>query len=208
MAGLPIGQSLATAEIAWAKYPRVCGRDMDMKALSPTKARRFLIAACLVAAFLAAWRVGGAAAELQRTAAVYQLGMERHREGRLDEAADAFRRTIERFPRMLEAHRKLAEVEVLRGRVDEAIGIYRRLIAVYPYSHASDLHRDLGFVELNAGRLEDAHTDLLRAVALDAGDWRAHQLLGQLYQRQGDIQRASAAFQKARDLKYGHRPRL
>lgn len=186
----------------------MCGRDIDMKALSPTKARRFLIMACLIAALLAAWRVSGAAAELQRTAVVYQLGVDRHREGRFDEAADAFRKTIERFPRMLEAHRRLAAVEVLRGRVDEAIGIYRGLIAVYPYSHSSDLHRELGFIELNAGRLEDAQTDLLRAVALDAGDWRAHQLLGQVYQRQGDMHRARAALQRARDLKYGHRPGL
>ncbi|MGH2372420.1 MAG: tetratricopeptide repeat protein [bacterium] len=179
-----------------------------MKALSPAKARRFLIGACLIAALLAAWRVGGAAADLQRTAAVYQLGVDRHREGRLDEAADAFRTTIARFPRMLEAHRRLAAVEVLRGRVDEAIGIYRELIAVYPNSHSADLHRELGFIELNAGRLEDAQTDLLRAVALDAGDWRAHQLLGQVYQRQGDVQRARAALQRARDLKYGLRPGL
>lgn len=172
-----------------------------MKGLSPTTVRRFLIAACLIAALPVAWRVGGAAAELQRAVAAYQLGVDLQREGRLDEAADAFRNTIALYPRMVEAHRRLARVEVLRGRINEAIGAYRGIIALYPYSHSPDLHREVGFIELNDGRLKDARTDLLRAVALDPGDWRAHQLLGQVYQRQGDVEQARAALQRAQDLK-------
>ena len=173
-----------------------------MKGLSPTTlARRFLIAACLIAAFPVAWRVGGAATELQRAVTAYRLGVDLQKEGRLDEAAEAFGKTIALYPRMLEAHRRLAAVELMRGRIDEAIAAYRGIIALYPYSHSPDLYREIGFIELNAGRLRDARSDLLRAVALDPGDWRAYQLLGQVYQRQGDTERARAALQRAEDLK-------
>ncbi len=172
-----------------------------MKGLSPTTVRRFLIGACLIAALPVAWRVGGAASELQRAVAAYQRGVNLQNEHRLDEAAQAFRNTIALYPRMLEAHRRLARVEIQRGRITEAIGAYRGIMALYPYSHSSDLHREVGFIELNDSRLNDARTDLLRAVALDPGDWRAHQLLGQVYQRLGDIERARAALQRAQDLK-------
>jgi len=180
-----------------------------MKGLSPiTVLRRFLIAACLIAALPVAWRVGGAAAELQRAVAAYQVGVNLQRAGRLDEAADAFRNTIALYPRMVEAHKRLARVEVLRGRVDDAISVYRGIIAVYPFSHSPELHREIGFIELNDGRLDHAQTDLLRAVALDPSDWRAHELLGEAYQRQGDGERARATLQRARDLKDGQRPGL
>lgn len=169
---------------------------------SPTAGlRRFLVAACLIAALPVAWRVGAAAADLRQAMAAYQLGVALQQEHRFDEAAVAFRNTIALYPRMLEAHSRLAEVEVRRGRIDEAIAVYRGILAVYPYSHLPNLHREVGLIELSDGRLEDARTDLLHAVALDPLDWRAHQLLGQAYRRLGDAKQAAASLRRAHELK-------
>jgi protein O-GlcNAc transferase len=172
------------------------------------RVRRALVAACLIVAIPVVWRVGAAAADLQRAMTTYRLGVEWARQNRLDEAAAAFRTTISLYPRMREAHERLARVEVQRGRIDEALGAYRLIITQYPFSHFGDLYREMGFIELRDGRLVEAQGNFLRAVTLDPSDWRAHELLGQVYQGQGDVQQADASFRRARELKRNTETRL
>lgn len=166
--------------------------------------RRFLLVACLAASIPVVWGVGEIAAELEkstRATAAYQLGVDLQTAGRLEEAADAFRSAIALSPRMVEAYRKLAKAEAVQGRYDAAIATYRQIMAEYPFSRFSPLYREVGLIELYAGRLEEAHDDLLQAVAHDPRDWRAHNLLGLIYQRQGDMKQAAAARMRARELR-------
>lgn len=171
--------------------------------------RWLLLGACLAALIPLVWKVGEISAELQQSArakAAYDLGADMHADGRLEEAADAFRNAIALSPQMLGAHRRLAKVEVARGRYDEAIATYRQIMADYPFSRLSTLYREMALIELHADRLDDAHEDLLRALTIDPRDWRAHNLLGRVYLRQGDKDRARAARRLAHELKQGRLP--
>lgn len=158
-----------------------------------------LVAACLAAAVPLAWRVGEVKAEADRgRLAVESLhrGVELLETGRLDEAAEAFRLAIAHDPKNPEAYLRLAEAEFKRGRIDEAVGAYRKLMAFYPFTYVSLLYWQLATVEINAGRLTEARDDLLQAAALDPTEWRPYYFLGIVYGRLGDVSSARAAWQR------------
>ena len=171
--------------------------------------RWWLVAACLAASLLPLWRSGEVAAELRRdrlAAAAYQRGIVLQVAGRLDEAAGAFRKVIAISPMAVEAYGSLAEVEFKRGRITEAIQAYRRLLAIYPYTYVASLYREVGLIELRAGRLKDARADLIEATAIDPNDWLAHHLLGQANYRLGDVESARTAWQRVVVLKPDFQP--
>ena len=171
--------------------------------------RRWLVAACLVASLLLLSRAGEVAAELRRdrhAAAAYQRGTMLQVAGRLDEAAGVFREVIAISPVAIEAYGSLAEVEFKRGRIDEAIQAYRWLLAIYPYTYFAALYREVGLIELRAGRLQDARADLIEATAINPDDWLAHYFLGQANRHLGDVGSARTAWQRVVVLKPDFQP--
>lgn len=162
--------------------------------------RQWLIVACLAAIPVVAWRGTEVVADTRQdrlAAAAYQQGVAFQIERRYDEAAAAFREAITISPRATGAYTALGDVEFRRGRTDEAVGAYRRLMAAYPYAYVAELHRQVGLFELRGGRFEAAAQDLQQAVALDPQDWFAYHLLGHAYYRLGDFRSARAAWERA-----------
>ncbi len=158
-----------------------------------------LVVACLAAAVPVAWRVGDVIAETDRSrlgAVTFQRGVALLDAGRHDEAGEAFRVTIAYAPKNPEAYQRLAEAEFKRGRIDEAVAAYRKLLAIYPFTYFPLLYWQLALIEINTGRLTEAREDLLQAVALDPSEWRPYYFLGIVYGRLGDISSARAAWRR------------
>lgn len=84
------------------------------------------------------------------------------------------------------------------GRWDEARTAYQQALAASPDSPF--LYRDLASVERQAGQTTEALEHVRKAIELDASDARAHALLGDLLDAQGDAAAALAALDEARRL--------
>lgn len=149
------------------------------------------------------------AAELERerrATALYSEGLTLYLRGRSPEAVHLFRQAIALAPLAADVYSDLAEAEVRSGNVDAGVQAYRRLLAIYPYTYFASLYRQLGFLELRAGRTTDAQSDLEQAVALDPRDWHAHYLLGHAYRRLGNAEAARAAWRRVLSLRPDYQP--
>jgi len=177
--------------------------------VSITRVRRWLVGACLVALLPLGWRIQEVAAELQRerrATSLYSEGLTLYLQGRSPKAAHLFRQAIALAPLAADVYGDLAEAEVRQGNVDAAVHTYRRLLAIYPYTYFASLYRQLGFIELRAGRTADARADLEQAVELDPRDWHAYFLLGHAYRRLGETEAARRAWQRVLSLHPDYQP--
>lgn len=177
--------------------------------LSTPRVRRWLVGACLVAVLPLGWKVQEVAAELQRerrATSLYSQGLTLYLRGRSPEAAHLFRQAIALAPLAADVYGDLAKAEVRSGNVDAGVQAYRRLLGIYPYTYFASLYRQLGFIELRAGRNVDARTDLEQAVALDPRDWHAHYLLGHAYRRLGNSEAAQAAWRRVLSIRPDYQP--
>jgi len=86
-----------------------------------------------------------------------------------------------------------------RGKVDEAIALYRRLISLEPGVAAH--HANLGLICYKAGRYQEAQTAFERLVELQPGDSKALSNLGLCHARQNSLERALDCFTRAGDEK-------
>lgn len=178
-------------------------------AVSVGRVRRWLVCACLVALLPLGWRVQEVAAELareRRATSLYREGLTLYLRGRSPEAAHLFRQAIALAPLAADVYGDLAEAEVRAGNVDAGVQTYRRLLAIYPYTYFASIYRQLGFIELRAGRNAEARADLEQAVALDPKDWHAHFLLGHAHRRLGDAEAAYAAWRRVLNLRPDYEP--
>lgn len=171
--------------------------------------RDTLIVACMLATLPLGWRAQDVFAELQReqrASALYARGVQLHLQGRSDEAAPLFRQALILAPLAAEVYGDLAEAEFRQGNVDAAVQTLRRLLAIYPYTYFGVLHREIGFLELRAGRNAEAQADLARAVSLDPMDWHAHFLLGHAHRRLGDRDEARSAWRRVLEIRPDFQP--
>src|SRR3989442_7824617 len=153
--------------------------------------RHVLLIACLLSVPAVVWRGADVAAAMGRervAAAVYQRGVALQSERRYDEAAAAFREAIATSPSAITAYADLGDVELSRGRIDEAVQAYRQLLAIYPFTYFAELRRRLGVIELRGGRVADAVQDLRQANVPDPQDWHKYHLLRHSYYRPWELQ--------------------
>lgn len=85
-----------------------------------------------------------------------------------------------------------------RGHLDDARDLYVKAIAASPDS--AFLYRELGTIELEAGREAEALEQLRKAVTLDAADAKAQSLIGDLLAKQGQYEGAASAYAAAQAL--------
>lgn len=94
----------------------------------------------------------------------------------------------------------LALVERVQGRLDDAIGALRKVVAQYPRSR--DAHRELGFSLFQQHNYEDARTEYETVQSIDPDDLAAHYILSIVYRRLGmkeQSAREAAAFADQKD---------
>jgi arylsulfatase A-like enzyme/Flp pilus assembly protein TadD len=121
-------------------------------------------------------------------------GIELHRQGRTDQAIDAYRQVISRRPDMGLAYRRLAYLQWEQGHVNEAIATLRG--ATKAIGANVDIDVRLGTYLAETGDLSEAIPLLERAAAADPQNTDALNGLGIAYGRAGRADDAIKAFQR------------
>jgi tetratricopeptide (TPR) repeat protein len=124
----------------------------------------------------------------------YVLALLQRRAGRLDEAVQLYRRTLEEDVGLYMAHVRLAELHEAAGRWPEAVE--ERRFAVNASPDNASLLFDLGVTLAKAGRWLDAEEPLQQALEANPRDSRAPYYLGIVQQQLGKPADARAAFER------------
>ncbi len=89
---------------------------------------------------------------------------------------------------------RLAQEARGQGRLDDARLLYKQMVEVAPQVFTG--WYCLGRIEFEAGRFQEAEEPLRQAAKLDANSPLPHLLLAQLYEQQGQLDRAKAAWRE------------
>ncbi|MFK7954566.1 MAG: tetratricopeptide repeat protein [Lysobacterales bacterium] len=118
--------------------------------------------------------------------------------GRLEEERLVLSEALkfDQFDRLLNL--AMADNELRRGEFDAGMERLERLRQIYPDS--SLLLRTLANWDIANGRHTSAHTHLLQALLLSPDEPVSQTMIGHLYLRWGQVERARSAFQLARQL--------
>ena len=118
-----------------------------------------------------------------------------HQSGRLDQAAELYRRILADDSRHVDALHLLGVVAYQGGDDLRAVELIGRAIAINPGQ--SVFHNILGLVLHRLGKLDGAERSLRRAVSLDDVSAQAHHNLGAVQAEQGRFDDAIASFTRA-----------
>ena len=105
-----------------------------------------------------------------------------------------FRRGVAVAPRSVIAHHNLAAVLAAEGRLDEAVDIYRRALAIQPYAEGN---AELGRILAQQGKVDEAIVHDRDAIRLDSGFLPARQNLALLFIRLGRLDEAEKEYRAA-----------
>ena len=146
----------------------------------------------------------GVLSDLFELAVVYarahlQLGVMALKANVLEEAAEAFRKSMAGGVELPEAHNNLGAVYERRGRYAEAMAEYERALAINP-KHAG-AHVNVGNVRLKQGRYEEAVESYRRAQKLRPDFATVYYNLGVAYSSQGQWEKASREWSRALELR-------
>lgn len=134
----------------------------------------------------------------QRFAADMKVATGLHKQGRVREAADLYRRITKAYadhPEVRIAWSNLGAALQGLGRLDDAVHALKKARALRPDQPAP--HHNLGMALLNRGDLPEAAESLERAATLDPGFADAWVGLGLVRQRTGDLPGAEEAWERA-----------
>jgi tetratricopeptide (TPR) repeat protein len=126
-------------------------------------------------------------------------GSELFKAGEFDEAAEHFRRVIERYPAQFEGYFNLGLTLLKNGEIDSAIAALEKAAEANPQSVESLFA--LGEAYFAKGESEKAQESFTRAIALNPESSLAHYNLGLVFYRLGKNEEALAAFEKSIALK-------
>jgi predicted O-linked N-acetylglucosamine transferase (SPINDLY family) len=121
-----------------------------------------------------------------------------HQAGRLELAAEIYRRVLAVEPNHPDALHLLGMVHHQRGESTTAIDLISRAVALSPT--AADYHRNLGDAHRAAGQMEQAVACYQRALELAPHDVAAHNKLGIAYRAQGKLAEATTCYRRALEL--------
>ena len=126
-------------------------------------------------------------------------GSQFFREGIYDQAADRFRKVVERYPTHYEGHFNLGLSLLKKGEVDGAITALEKAVELNPQS--VDCLFALGEAYFAKGASEKAEESFSRAIALNPESPLAHYNLGIAFYKLGKNEEALVSFEKSIALK-------
>jgi tetratricopeptide (TPR) repeat protein len=133
--------------------------------------------------------------------ALFRLGSALERSGATGEAEKTFQKLLQERPNDSAAQNYLGYMWADRGiRLDEARDLLEKAVAREPRNGA--YLDSLGWVYFRLGRLEKAQSYLAEAKQRDPDDPTIEEHLGDLSERQGDVARAIAHWERAIQLKH------
>ncbi|HWB98960.1 MAG TPA: sulfatase-like hydrolase/transferase [Bryobacteraceae bacterium] len=126
------------------------------------------------------------------------------REGKKDQAIEAYEQSARMNPADVESQTNLATAYLEKGRVADAERLFQSVLAIEDYAAA---HNGLGLIAIGKRDPASARIHFERAVAMDPELLEAQLNLGLIYKMQGDLPRARTCFQaflaKASRARYG-----
>jgi len=125
------------------------------------------------------------------------LGLANYSAGKLDEAAQDFKRALRLEPLNADAYYGLARVADLQNN-PAAESAYRKAIEIRPTWVYYD---DLGSLYYRTGRMPEAIAAFRKSIELAPDSIYAYSNLGAVYYAQGDLAQAAAQFQKALEIR-------
>ncbi len=142
-------------------------------------------------------RSGGAGrnAAAEAVARTLALAVQRHRAGRLAEAAELYRKVLAQQPRQADALHLLALVEHAGGNHREALGLIEQAIAAS--GGVAAFHVARASVLAALARRDEAAASIDRALGLDPASAEALNTLGNLRLAGGDAAGAETAYRQA-----------
>lgn len=129
------------------------------------------------------------------TLAMFQLGLQAHRQGQLDTAEAVYDEVLRRNPDTADALHLKGLVNLQRGRAEAAQELIARAIALNPRSPVFHTNHASALIAL--GRFDEAVTALDAALALPGAPADVHRLRGDALQALGHLQEALAAYDRA-----------
>ncbi len=114
-------------------------------------------------------------------------------------AAEAeLRRAVDLKPNSADAHAYYGWELILAGRIGEGIAESKRAVALDPLS--VEVNETVGQNLYNARQYDQAIEQLRKTLDMDPDYWLARMLLGSAYEAKGDLPRAVAEYEKAREV--------
>jgi tetratricopeptide (TPR) repeat protein/2-polyprenyl-3-methyl-5-hydroxy-6-metoxy-1,4-benzoquinol methylase len=128
-----------------------------------------------------------------------QRGIMSHRSGRIDEAIQWYRKSLEVNPENTTALSNMGFALQTKGNLDEAIACLQKAISIKP--DFVEAHSNLGNALKDQGELDEAVISFQKAISIKPDFAEAHSNLGNSLQDQGKLDEAVASYQKAISIK-------
>jgi tetratricopeptide (TPR) repeat protein len=132
-------------------------------------------------------------------AQMFDTALENHRNGRMGEAEDLYRRILAVDANHVDAVHMLGVLAYQAGRAEAAVDLIGRAIALG--GDNASFHNNIGEALRYLGRLDEAVGHFTRAIELDPFAAEGHMNLGNALRYQGQIEQAIAGYRRALDLK-------
>ncbi len=134
------------------------------------------------------------------------LGLLLERRGEDEAAVEAFERTIELDPFLIEGYRRVGDIQRDAGRFEKAEASYRSLLSINPES--AKPHLLLGKLYLTAGRFDEAAAEYERAQILEPTSSYPSLGLGRVDMFQGRFDEAETRLEESREFASGDLTRI
>jgi len=132
----------------------------------------------------------------------FELALQRHQAGRLQEAEQLYRQILAQQPGHAESMHHLGLIAQQAGRSDIAADLIRRAISLRP-DHA-EAHYNLGNALRDTGQIDAAISAYRQAIALHPGLPEAYGNLGNALKEEGQLDAAIEALRRAVALRPDH----
>jgi len=130
------------------------------------------------------------------------LGASRAQIGKLDEAIDAYKKTISLNPDYAEAYNNMGVALRNQGKLDEAIEAYKKSVTLKPdYAEA---YNNMGVTFKDQGKFDEAIDTYKKTISLKPGYAEAYDNMGVTFKNQGKLDKAIEAYNKSILLKPDH----
>jgi tetratricopeptide (TPR) repeat protein len=158
--------------------------------------RSLLLGLLAISLVLAGCNFGKSKTQLATEAV--QRGLQAHREGRLDEAANAYHEALDNDPRNKYALYNLGLIDQQAGRPRSAEAYYQLALEIDP--DLTSARFNLALLRASAGAPQEAIEHYRRVIAQQPGDARAHLNLGYTLRSVGQEAEGVAEIRRAADL--------
>jgi len=134
----------------------------------------------------------------------FQIAVEHHQAGQLQQAESLYRQILAHSPQHVDVLHFLGLIAQQSGDFDKAVDLFRQVIALRPnYAQA---HNNLGVAYKCNGHLDEAICAYRQAIALKSDYGGAYSNLGNALREMGRLEEAIAAYRRATGIKPDYAP--